>query len=773
MQKISILFVVAVLFLYSCQTIQKEEKRDLKLWYNKPAGEWTEALPVGNGRLGAMVFGSTVTEHIQLNEESLWTGGPIERANPEALKYLNKVRQLLFEGEYAEGDRLAQEKIMGYRQEAGLHTYQTLGDLFLEFEGLENITNYHRELDLRNAIASTTFESNGIRFKREVFSSRPDEVIIIKLSSSKKGSLNFKMWMERPGDAESVSTGENQLLMTGFAQYEGKGTHFASIANIKNSGGKVISEGEKLVVKDADEVEIFVAGRTNFWGNDAVESASADIKNAQNISFEDSKSKHISAFQEQFNRVDFKLNSPDTLNIPTDERLQRIKEGAIDSHFIELYFQYGRYLLISSSQPGGLPANLQGIWDPTLAPPWNADYHININIQMNYWPSLVTNLAECQQPFFKFIDELRERGSKTAREVYGCRGFVAHHTTDVWKFTDPIGQTGYGMWPMGAAWCSDHFWEYYDYTGDTQFLKEKAYPVLKDAALFFVDFLVENPKTGLLVSGPSMSPENKFLTKNGEAAAVCMGPAMDHEIIRELFNNCIKASEILGIDAGFADTLKMKLAQLTPSQIGSDGRVLEWSEELPEENPGHRHISHLYALYPGDEFTNPADPRWLEASRKTIETRLANGGGHTGWSRAWIINFYARLKDGKKAEENIQALFTKSTHLNLFDNHPPFQIDGNFGATAGIAEMLMQSHNGILQILPSLPPSWKSGEITGLRARGGFEVDLKWDDGILSETKIRSLLGNPLKIMYNKTIKQFDTEKGKEIILDKQLAEKV
>ncbi len=764
-----LIFCISLLF-QACEPKQNEDLRELKLWYKQPANEWTEALPVGNGRLGAMVFGTIETEHIQLNEESVWTGGPIERANPEALANLDKVRQLLFEGKYAEGDRLAQEKIMGTRIEGGLHTYQTLGDLFFQFEGLESPANYKRELDLKTAIATTTFEGNGVTYKREVFSSLTSQVIVIRFSASKKGSLSFKTRVERPGDAENVSVGENQLLMTGFAEYEGRGTHFASVIHLNNKGGEVTSEENSLVVKNADEVEILVSGRTDYWGGDEVETASADIKNALQLGFDELKNKSVTAYQEQFNRVDLAINDADTLNLPTDERLQRIKDGAEDTHLTELYFQFGRYLLISSSQPGGLPANLQGIWDPTLSPPWNADYHININIQMNYWPALVTNLAECQQPFFEFVNDLHERGSKTAHDVYGCRGFVAHHTTDVWKFTDPIGNTGYGMWPLGAAWCSDHFWENYDYTGDKQFLQEKAYPVLKDAALFFVDFLVENPKTGLLISGPSMSPENKFITKNGEQAAVCMGPAMDHEIIRELFQNCIKSSEILGIDTEFADTLRTMLAKLTPSQIGSDGRVLEWSEELPEAEPGHRHMSHLYALYPGEEFTNPNDTKWLDASRKTIEKRLENGGGHTGWSRAWIINFYARLKDGQKADENLLALFAKSTHPNLFDNHPPFQIDGNFGATAGIAEMLMQSHNQVLQILPALPPTWKNGRVKGLRARGGFEVDIQWKNGTLKELKIRSLLGNPLKVLYNGNTAEFETEIGQELVLNGSLS---
>jgi len=742
--------------------------KNLTLWYRAPADHWVEALPVGNGRLGAMVFGKVQNERIQLNEETVWTGQPVERAQPNAREALHKARQLLFEKKYAEAQKVVIDKFMGPRLPTGTNTYQTLGDLNLDFAEHENFENYRRELDLETATVKTTYRIKKARFSREIFSSFPDQVIVLRLSCDQPGKLTFNARLSRPGGKCSILAQAKQICLTKHVG-NGVGVKLESRLILKNKGGSVKVSDKDLHVENADEVVILLVAATNYRGESPQLLCDRYLNTAGNKSFKELRSAHIAEYQELFNRVELNLGASEAGNFPTDERLIALQRGAIDPQLITQYFQFGRYLLISSSRPGSMPANLQGIWADGLKPPWNADYHININIQMNYWPAEVTNLSECHLPFLDFIEQLRPRGRKTAREVYGCGGFVAHHTTDAWHFTDPIGKPGYGMWPMGVAWACQHFWEHYLFNEDRDFLAKRAYPVMKEAAEFFIDFLVKDPHTGKLVSGPSISPENRFRTKTGEIAVMNMGPTMDHQIITDLFNNCIEASNILNQDHAFRKQLELIKSQLAPMKIGSDGRLMEWTEEFEEPEPGHRHISHLFGLHPGKQITWQNSPDLMQAARKTIDYRLAHGGGHTGWSRAWIINFFARLLDGERAYTNVLALLKKSTLPNLFDNHPPFQIDGNFGGCAGITEMLLQSHAGEIHLLPALPKAWSNGSVKGLKARGGFLIDISWKNSQLQQVRLKSLLGNPCKIRYTKKFKDLVTKKGEVYFLDGNL----
>lgn len=744
-----------------------ESPESLMLWYAQPAQEWNEALPVGNGRLGAMVFGGPEQERLQLNEETVWTGKPADFVNPEARAALPVIRKLLFAGKYAEAQEMAAKKMMGDKKVGS--TYQTLGDLWLDFDSLHRkVKDYRRELDLERAVAKVSYRAGDVLYTREIFSSAPDNALVVRLTADKPGALSLNVRLSRPGNKAAIAVSGNGITMSEKVG-DGTGVQLASRLKVMNKGGTVRPNGEGIEIESADEVLLLFTAATDYRGDDPQALSAMQLAAAEKLPYSEIKRKHTEDYQQYFKRVDLHLGSTDAIWFPTDMRLAAMQNGNVDPHLLKLYYQYGRYLLISSSRPGGLPANLQGIWADGLTPPWSADYHININIQMNYWPAEVANLSEMHMPFLNFLKDLLPDARKTARDMYGLEGAVAHFTTDPWHFTEPYGEPQWAMWPMGLAWSAQHLWEHYLFTEDRVFLEELAYPVLKETAQFCASWLVKNPETGFLVSGPSISPENTFKTKEGKVATMVMGPTMDHMIIRDLLSNTIQAAQVLDKDAAFRRRLSKILERLAPVKTGSDGRIMEWTEEFEEAEPGHRHISHLFALHPGRQITMQNNPELMEAARKTLHHRLEHGGGHTGWSRAWIINFFARLHDSEAAYENLLALLRKSTLPNLLDNHPPFQIDGNFGAVAGITEMLMQSHAGETELLPALPSAWKEGYINGIMARGGFEVDIEWEEGKLKQVKVLSKLGNTCQLRYKDTVISFDSEKGKSYLLNGSL----
>lgn len=793
-----------------------------KLWYKNPANKWVDGLPLGNGTLGAMVLGQVFNERIALNEDTLWTGFPKDKTNYNSKNYLEEVRKLINNEKYYEAQEIInKEMLSGYTE-----SYAPLGNLYLNFYHEDDkYSNYTRELDLDKALVTVKYNIGDTEIKRETFISAKDNVLVIRINSTKNESINFDANLNSLLKSKTYKDGERGLVLKGIVPiellpsyvndesiiYDEKGelgTKFCSRLRVKTINGKVYNDGDTLKVRNASKVILILSASTNFEefnvkqgsaGRDEKALSEIIINKVNKLSYYQLLENHLNEYRELFSRVEFNLgeevnkyaqnsirqeiptiNSPvnkkdtngQTLNdnkldtdtntdadgqaldkdkLPTNERLERFKNGEEDLGLITLYFHYGRYLLISSSRSGSEPVNLQGIWNEEVRPPWSSNYTININTEMNYWPAEVCNLSECHEPLLNMIKDLSISGKKTAKEEFNCEGWTANHNVDIWRYSNTVqGSCEWGYWPMGGPWLCQHIFEHYDFTRDKEFLKEY-YPVLKGSAEFLLNWLKEDDNR-ILNTCPSTSPENYFLDNEKRPCAASKSSTMDIAIIRDLFTNVIKASEELNIEADFREKIKTAMDKLPKYKINKFGGIQEWFKDFEEKEPGHRHISHLFGLYPGKEITEYKNEALIEGCKNTLSRRLAQGGGHTGWSCAWIINFYARLKDSELAYKYLKTLLSKLTYPNLFCAHPPFQIDGNFGGTAGIAEMLIQSHTDYIEILPAIPKEWKTGEVKGLKARGGFIVDIAWEDNKLTQLKIKAIATGTCNIKYRRNL---------------------
>lgn len=754
---------------------RRQEVKMSRLWYRQPATVWEEALPLGNGRMGAMVFGGVEQERIQVNEESMWYGGEVDRLNPDAYGSLEEIRGCIFRGEIQKAQKLLDRDVAGCPD--SMHPYQTLGDIRLNFSGVKSWEGYERELDLETAVCRTGFVSGGVKHTREAFLSHPKDCMVMRFTADRPGSVSFEASLSRGRFFDGIGRiGDNGICLYGNL---GKGgLDFLSCIRAWAVGGTVKQHGQTLCVENADSVLlIFYAATSDQEGSGdgqaernrpILEKAREKTDQAAALAYEELLAEHIQDYRGLYARLRFALKGAEGCDgIPTDERLKKAAEGPADLGLSCLLLDYGRYLMIACSRAEGLPATLQGIWNQEFLPPWDSKYTININMEMNYWIAENGNLSECHMPLFRLLQKMQPSGHRAAKEMYHCRGFMAHHNTDSRGDCMPQ-DTCYSStyWVMGGAWLSTHIWERYEYTKDVGFLKE-FYPIISEAALFFLDYLVE--KDGFLVTCPSSSPENSYRLPNGETGAVTYGATMDNQILRDLFGNCLKGAQVLeeagekAPDAEFLQQVKEAREKLIPNRIGSKGTVMEWVEEYEECEPGHRHISHLYGLHPSEQITMDKTPELAAAARKTLESRLSHGGGHTGWSRSWIMNHYAKLWDGQKAYENLEQLLAISTYPNLFDRHPPFQIDGNFGAAAAIVNMLVQSTAERIVLLPALPDQWESGSISGVRVKGNAAVTLEWAGHKLTKCVISADSDLSTRLCYQGKVREINILRGQSI----------